>query len=553
MDRLPVEIIQEIFHRLNDSRDIANFSRCNRALYSIAAENSIWVKCLHQEWKYIAARFPGLSDTRQEEESEAREMFRRRKLRDSSTEKCILAIVENPRGRLKYVQAISDRFVDSIDAVRNFRLKHGKVKKNFAIDYYCKLVEQHLSRKIGIYMLNAMDQTRVEFATPHTGPLAGLYALNCFRGSEAFDVEVEAFIAKVASSVVPARCSKKAWDELPLYRSADDDPSRIMLIIRAMTEHGIVGATPDSYYDIGNTFISNAMLRRCPTIPITMVAIFVAVCGYLGLDAHPIPFPGEVLAVVKRGEEIQYITPYRQGKSYSRAELEHRIYSYGLQSPEFYMSPCAPKDLCERAARNLLVCIERGSEPHKYEALYCAVITLKLLGQQMPLSEEQFISLIALQFQYDILIWEKLGIPEHREVIQKIRLEDVMTCKPKLRYEQPVEIRHRVGTIFQHATFNYHGIITGWDYKCEQSSHWIDQMRVNTLERKAQQPFYNVLAVDGSERYVAEDNVLPLTSNETPAITNLCKLEHIGKYFKSYDGERFIFSSDLAEMYPQDL
>lgn len=77
-------------------------------------------------------------------------------------------------------------------------------------------------------------------------------------------------------------------------------------------------------------------------------------------------------------------------------------------------------------------------------------------------------------------------------------------------------------------------------------------MRVNSLERKAAQPFYNVLAADGSERYVAEDNILPITNNEIPVLYSLTSLEVIGKYFKSHDGERFVLSSDLDETYPDN-
>lgn len=78
-------------------------------------------------------------------------------------------------------------------------------------------------------------------------------------------------------------------------------------------------------------------------------------------------------------------------------------------------------------------------------------------------------------------------------------------------------------------------------------------MRVNVLERKANQPFYDVLAADGSLRYVAEDNVLPTSHNETPFLRAITDLEEIGKYFKSHNGEHFILSSDLEQLYPDDV
>lgn len=100
--------------------------------------------------------------------------------------------------------------------------------------------------------------------------------------------------------------------------------------------------------------------------------------------------------------------------------------------------------------------------------------------------------------------------------------------------------------------YTNHGSVTGWDPKCDQTPEWIAQMRVHLLERKAAQPFYNVLSSDGSERYVAEDNILPFGTNGAAALEALTSLDIIGKFFKSHDGERFILSSDLAEMYPDD-
>lgn len=76
-------------------------------------------------------------------------------------------------------------------------------------------------------------------------------------------------------------------------------------------------------------------------------------------------------------------------------------------------------------------------------------------------------------------------------------------------------------------------------------------MRVHLLERKQLQPFYNVLSEDGSERYVAEDNILPL-SKETANLEGFFALDNIGKFFRSFDGKQFVLSSDLVEKYPED-
>ena len=52
--------------------------------------------------------------------------------------------------------------------------------------------------------------------------------------------------------------------------------------------------------------------------------------------------------------------------------------------------------------------------------------------------------------------------------------------------------------------YNYKCVIAGWDEKCEASDEWVLQMGVHLLEKKDDQPFYNVLVDDGSTRYAAQ-------------------------------------------------
>ena len=47
-------------------------------------------------------------------------------------------------------------------------------------------------------------------------------------------------------------------------------------------------------------------------------------------------------------------------------------------------------------------------------------------------------------------------------------------------------------------------VVYGWDSHCTASKEWIVQMGVHMLPGKDQQPFYNVLVEDGSNRYAAQ-------------------------------------------------
>ncbi|CCG82575.1 F-box domain protein [Taphrina deformans PYCC 5710] len=555
MDYLPVETIQQIFSCLTDPKDTINLARCNRLLYRIGTDDSLWRRHL-TSWNYSNETLPTLYQYNAPpvvRSVDARETFRRRKTLDRRMELCILTIVENPHGRLKYIEAISDYFMDAADAVRAFRLRNGRINKNYGIDYYCCLLERHISRKLGIHILQKMA-SRDKNPVDSCDALFALYAIGSFHRSDGLDFHLPSTLNELQQAVLDLAGSD--WEDLPVHDTTqspeEDRTDKLSIIMQALTNAGIRPASGPGYYDLRNSFLYCAMKEKRPTIPITMVAIFVALCTRLGLSSSAIGFPGQVLAAVKDGDSTVYVAPYEGGKCYLRAELVNRLHSYGMPDVDAYLSPCTTEDLCIRSSRNILNCIERGTDMHTLDGLYAALVTLRLMGHPLPLAEDQFMTLITLHYPYDIGIWERLHIPEHQELIRQARLEDVTVRRPKRRSEQPVEIRHRVGVVFRHALFNYTAVITGWDHYCDQSPEWIRQMRVNLLERKTKQPFYNVLVSDGSERYVAEDNVLPITDNESPVFQSLADLEIIGKYFQSSVDNQFVLSSDLMQAYPDD-
>lgn len=51
--------------------------------------------------------------------------------------------------------------------------------------------------------------------------------------------------------------------------------------------------------------------------------------------------------------------------------------------------------------------------------------------------------------------------------------------------------------------YDYGCVIYGWDPVCKMPESWIQQMGVDNSPGGRSQPFYNVLADDGSQRYAA--------------------------------------------------
>ena len=58
---------------------------------------------------------------------------------------------------------------------------------------------------------------------------------------------------------------------------------------------------------------------------------------------------------------------------------------------------------------------------------------------------------------------------------------------------------------------------------------WIVHMGVHRLARADRQPFYKVLVEDGSERYAAEENLVPVAKDEDGI-----RVEHeaLGRFFR---------------------
>ena len=72
-------------------------------------------------------------------------------------------------------------------------------------------------------------------------------------------------------------------------------------------------------------------------------------------------------------------------------------------------------------------------------------------------------------------------------------------------------------------------------------------MGVHTLPKKDNQPFYNVLVSDGSQRYAADESLIPI---KPVRITHIL----VGKYFQSFDDKLgYVPTKEMqGHLYPED-
>ena len=61
--------------------------------------------------------------------------------------------------------------------------------------------------------------------------------------------------------------------------------------------------------------------------------------------------------------------------------------------------------------------------------------------------------------------------------------------------------------------YDYRCVIYGWDETCVMSEAWIAQMSVDRLPSGRHQPFYNVLAHDGSIRYASQGDTCSVSES----------------------------------------
>lgn len=387
----------------------------------------------------------------------AKAEFHSRKMEDKRLKKCVLAIVDRPHERFKLLEAISTEFLDAADVVRRLRRDHGLIKRDFGLDYYCRQIENHISRSIGLQILRTVNHGS-QVLNSGIAPICGLFALNCFRGNDGLDFDLNEYIDSLEQTLT-RDCPSERWRSLLLVQSNGEMlGTKVEVLMAALLRNHVRPVSATDYQDLRNSFLSYTAISLRPTIPITMVAIFCALCARMNLYCVPVGFPGQVLALMKDedGKEI-YVAPYELGKIYTRAELVAKLQSFGWHGMEELLSPMSAEQYYFRSAHNILNSIEEdaGSDVHTLEGFYAALSTLRTLGHDMPLSEDAFIRLVCLYFPFDICIYEELGNPEHKKMIADTRSAAAMLPIPKRRTDQPEYIRHRIGTLFRHRLFNY--------------------------------------------------------------------------------------------------
>jgi F-box protein 21 len=153
-----------------------------------------------------------------------------------------------------------------------------------------------------------------------------------------------------------------------------------------------------------------------------------------------------------------------------------------------------------------------NSSPDMDNAFYATIWAMLILGSNndppsaSTIRRRQYLPYLLEHFQthfpWDVTLLEHYVVPMFRDQPEGQRLRQFVRSmhqvdamrKPILsRNEQSVNVKFKVGQLFQHKRYSYEGVVTGWDVSCDAGEEWIQNMGVDRLSSGRNQAFYHVL------------------------------------------------------------
>lgn len=281
----------------------------------------------------------------------------------------------------------------------------------------------------------------------------------------------------------------------------------------------------------------------------------------LGIHAFPVGFPGTMLAALSRGGESIYFDLYNGGKVLDRHGLERMAVERGFDPSNELFEASDPISMvslsflrssrfslmilitqCRRIAQNITTSMQIAQVEDGASSLYALAtaqlfLVLPFISTALPRQNSHLIyggwafGMIQQTYPFDLDVFEEVFLPlltpsasveNMRRGCGTLRLDD---ARPIERKDLgPERIEWRVGDVIKHRRYDYAGVITGIDAKCEADDNWIRSMRINSLEHGTAQKFFNVSVEDGSTRYVAMENLVRV---EAIAMENPVRVEEI--------------------------
>ncbi|KAF5388571.1 hypothetical protein D9757_004660 [Collybiopsis confluens] len=553
---LPLDILIHILYQLSASRDeegdlaaraIAQCSAVDSLFRAASLTPTLWQR--HYRARFLYANEASERQREAETHGDWKEMYYARRMIDQKVSLHLGEIVQHRTGRYEHVKSLTNFRFDTWDMLE---FQTGMMEPSDYLKIY----------DYGSDVSPSLLATRAHWASALQAAIGRMHATElwgCLRlGSQSVPF-VQAFSATscffgkhpdVMKSMLAAltpRCTDYVVRSgVPL---APDDPKYDLkklctLICDFMTSEGFGPATAGGFHDVHNLLPHLYLAVNKHTIPLSLVHIFVAIARSMGIAASPVDFPVRVLVHISVpnpdlddfyvdvfGASVQPILTLREDIP---AILTRR--GIPVNRIMYYISPATSAPMLLRNGRNILTSLDNASSSMgllRSSTLLGLSLFLALSGSERfvdqfmayaePLDCATFISEALIPSLEGCKAAESLSEHCQKALETEARMAKVVKVSTTRQYF--------VGMVFEHKKYGYTAVITGWDPVCAASDTWISQMKVDDLHRGRTQPFYTVVCMDNSSRYVAEDNIRPLINPSTALLMKICKSIRVLPHF----------------------
>lgn len=587
--QLPDELLGVVVSHIPTAEDTAAFGLTCQRVYKIVCTSPVWRRHCIATWKHWDPQHELSAKLAQPPlQIDWRQLFHQRVDKDVKAALAFKDLISTQQKRLHRMHEIAEKGHDVHDLLLNLRDRtpdqaEDVLARRWHADAVLRMM--HRARAVEVWRKFRM---RDDVSTEEALCAFDMFVLANDLGDFS---AVERRFDSIAQSI---RDKNDGFDDKTVRQKA-------LLIAAFLYSEGLVGMPallPNevNYHALRNNFITMALLSPThASLPLQSVAIYCAVARRCGVTATPSNFPRHVHAVVQAppdqtldgqpstidaGPELLHVDTWQEPHQLYEDQLRFRLLQTGIPAHDHdrQLGPADGRDTLIRASRNILVSVnnarlqheggdaasnEQPYAPDPAAAQYAAFWTMSLLvdnNDALAPQRREFLQVLLQQFHSQfpedfalIQTWVlpmlegSPGYGHMEDFIEEIIEEDSESKEQKLRAAQTGEVQHRIGHYFEHRHYSYKGFIVGWDAQCEAKPEWIERMQVDNLRRGRWQPFYNVVAEDKSQRYVAEENIQLLS--ERP-IEDLMQIA--GRYFKRWDDVENKFVSNIRDQYPDD-
>lgn len=595
---LPLEIYAHILKLLEPSSDsdvsvktLVRCSEANSTLRNAAILPSLWEP--HYRLRYSNSDPEHEESRKQKYHANWRLMYAERSRLDARALDILQSMMAEPRGRLLLARDVAHGL--SFDVWHALELlTRGPIPRCF-LDESAQH-EQDVNKPIPPHAI-----TRKFWAKAMLGVIARRNAIRTWGRlhQPGHDVTFEEALSGLSAffCVSPYQISHQL-DELasqcraylsngkfPIDTSVHDDVVSVSVrICEFLRSLGFRAAESSRFHNLFNHFPHRVLSTNKQTLPMSLVWLFVAIAKRLGLQASPVDFPGRVLAHVAvtnpdqedvlldvYGSEVRAVLSASEDIPRMLSVAGFHQLQVSPRSIPTGPSPAGPMLL--RAARNIVGSFhimtqaefdeisQTDYESASYAAL-CADLVMTNNGRALThLVDPDWptrldVAPVLLDSVAPLLSTMNRSLLERR--CRELLNDDEIPRGPSLYHESAKGVKYFVGLFFTHVAYAYVGCVVGWEPTCMATEEWIVRMGVDNLSGGRHQPFYKVITLTGSPRYVAEQNIVPMDPTPPDLPSRFYnKHQTVGMFFHDADvmegrRGRMLLSQEMLSQYPED-